>query len=251
MVLAPEPPSTNRTVLVVQHVEVEGLGLLGELFTERRIGTTWVGPSDSIAATALEGVDGLVVLGGPMGVYETDRHPRLRDEMRLLTDAIARDVPVLGICLGSQLLAAALGARVYPGKQKEIGWLDVALEPAAAGDLLFQSVPTQFRALHWHGDVFDLPSGATHLASSELTTHQAFSYEGKAWGLLFHLEAGSAEVRTMADTFAEEVTAAGVDPADLLASTFTHAAGAREIARSVFGGWIQLVERERTAALTT
>lgn len=238
-------PKASRTVLVVQHVEVEGLGMLGELLVERGIAPKWLRPSDPVPASPLEDVHGLVVLGGPMGVYESDRHPRLCDEMNLLGDALGRQLPVLGICLGSQLLAAALGARVYPGPRKELGWLDVTLQADASDDALFRGVPSRFRALHWHGDVFDLPSGARHLASSELTAHQAFSHGDSAWGLLFHLEAGSAEVRAMANAFPEEIVAAGIDADALVASTAAHVDDARTLARSAFGAWLSLVE-ERT-----
>lgn len=233
--------SVERSVLVIQHVAVEGLGLLAELIAERGLATTWVGPSDPIPA--FDRASGIVVLGGPMGVYEAERHPRLRDELLLLEAAVARKVPALGICLGSQLLAAALGARVYPGERKELGWFDVTLRAEAGSDPLFARTPTTFRALHWHGDVFDLPRGATHLASSELTAHQAFAFGGTAWGLLFHLEAGSAEVQAMANAFPEEVAAAGIDAASLVASTAQHANGTRTIAREVFGRWLSLVER--------
>lgn len=231
----------ERPLLVVQHVEVEGLGLLGELVAEQQLATKWIGPSDALPASAIEDASGVIVLGGPMGVYEADRHPRLRAEMDLLAAAVARKVPVLGICLGSQLLAAALGARVYPGERKELGWFDVTLSAAAADDALFQQAPTPFPALHWHGDVFELPRGATHLASSVLTVNQAFSYGGTAWGLLFHLEARLAEVQAMTNAFSDEVAAVGVAPSELLASTARHADDVRANARAIFGAWLRLV----------
>src|SRR5262249_22554762 len=119
---------------------------------------------------------GLIVMGGPMGVYEADRYPFLRQEMALIERAVGDGKPVLGVCLGSQLLAAALGADVYKGPQKEIGWYPITLSEAGARDRLLAGVPRTFIGYSWHGDVFAVPPGATGLASSELTACQAFRF---------------------------------------------------------------------------
>jgi GMP synthase (glutamine-hydrolysing) len=124
---------------------------------------------------------GLIVMGGPMGVYEEARFPFLRRERNLIERALADRVPVLGICLGSQLLASALGAPVRKGLRKEIGWHPVYLEDAAGDDPLFRETPVEFDAFHWHGDVFDLPTGAVRLAHSSLTEYQAFRYGENAY----------------------------------------------------------------------
>lgn len=143
-----------REVLVLQHVACEGPSAIGDALQRRgvplRIVHAYAG--EPIPATlAAEGA--LVVMGGPMGVYDADRYPHLRDELRLIEDALRRGRPVLGVCLGSQLLATALGARVYPSGGKEIGWYRVDLTDAATSDGLFHGVPRCFTALHWHGDV--------------------------------------------------------------------------------------------------
>jgi GMP synthase (glutamine-hydrolysing) len=188
---------------------------------------------------------GLVVMGGPMGVYEAERHPHLAAELALLRDAVRRGRPVLGICLGSQLLAAALGARVYASGRKEIGWLPVHLEGAAGDDALFAGMPASFDALHWHGDVFDLPPGAVPLARSALTAHQAFRHGRAAYGLLFHLEVHPEQVDSMSSAFAGELAEAGVDPAALAAGTARHGEEQRRLGAAVFARWAQLV-REGT-----
>ena len=131
-------------------------------------------------------VAGAVVMGGPMGVDETDRHPELAAEREWLAEAMRREMPVLGICLGAQLLARALGAEVRPGEGPEIGWAPVEiLDP---DDPILGALAPSTTVLHWHGDVFDLPEGTESLARSEQTEHQAFRH-GNAWGVLFHPEA--------------------------------------------------------------
>ncbi len=230
------------SVLVIEHHPVEGIGRLGELLlTAGKVVTTVrVHCGDTIPGS-LQGQDALVLMGGPMGVYETDRHPYLRDEINLIRQAIERQIPVLGICLGSQLLAAALGARVRPGPHKEIGWYPVEVSPEAAADPLFQGLTPTFEPLHWHGDVFELPAGAVGLARSAATELQAFRFGGVAYGLLFHLEATSAQVTAMVGSFADELTEAGIDGAAIVEQS--HAALRRldPMATEVLGRWIKLI----------
>ncbi len=153
---------------------------------------------------AVADVRGAVFMGGPMSVNDTDRYPRLAEEIAWLRGAIETELPMLGICLGSQLVARALGAEVAPGPAKEIGFAPIAvLEP---GDPVVGPLAPSTSVLHWHGEVFDLPRGASALARSELTEVQAFRAGPCAWGLLFHAEADNALVeRWLAEpTMAEE-----------------------------------------------
>jgi GMP synthase (glutamine-hydrolysing) len=131
-------------------------------------------------------VAGALVMGGPMNVDETDRYPGLASIRDWLAEAVRREMPVLGICLGAQLLAGALGAAVVQGERQEIGFAPVSVDDP--GDPVVGGLAPGAKVLHWHGDVFELPEGATHLAASELTAHQAFR-RGNAWGVLFHPEA--------------------------------------------------------------
>ncbi|HEV7401160.1 MAG TPA: type 1 glutamine amidotransferase [Solirubrobacterales bacterium] len=172
------------TLLAIQHVPWE---------TPHRIldacGGLDVHTVKSLAGQALpdhDAVAGAVVMGGPMGVGETDRHPELATECEWLVEAVRRELPVLGICLGAQLLASALGATVRPGEGPEIGWGPVEiLDP---DDPVLGSLSPSTTVLHWHGEVFDLPEAAQPLARSARTEHQAFRH-GNAWGVLFHPEA--------------------------------------------------------------
>ncbi len=226
-------------VRVLQHVAQEGPGLVADALGARDIGVVVTRPDlgEPVPDHLGEGDAGLLVMGGPMGVYEVDAHPFLANEQRLIEHALGQEIPVLGICLGSQLLAATLGARVAPGPRKEIGWFDVALTEAARNDALLGRAPQRFRALHWHGDVFELPTGAVSLARSELTLHQAFRYGERAHGFLFHLEAGHAQVAAMALEFRDELRGAGVDGDALVAETPAAVRDVAKVGKDVFGAW--------------
>jgi len=147
----------------------------------------------------------LLVMGGAMGVYDSDQHPWMTPEIALVRRAIDAGRRVLGICLGSQILAAALDAPVYPHSEKEIGWFPVRERPGSAGTALEGLIGESKLVLHWHGDTFDLPAGAALLASSEATVNQAFSYGPRVLGLQFHLELGPAHVRTFVQRLAGEL----------------------------------------------
>jgi GMP synthase-like glutamine amidotransferase len=134
-------------------------------------------------------------MGGPMGVYEVDRHPFLRQEIKAIRRFIDAGKPVLGVCLGAQLTAAALGADVYPNKKKEIGWYPIDLTPEGKKDPLFADFNKRETVFQWHGDTFDLPPGAVPLAESPLCRNQAFRWGDKVYGLQFHIEVSIAMIR--------------------------------------------------------
>ena len=192
--------------IVLQHVACETPGLIGVELERGGVSLDFVRTfAGDPVPRDLGDAAGLLVMGGPMGVYETDRHPHLRDEIGLIERALAARIPVLGVCLGSQLLAAALGARVAPGPRKEIGWFPVTLTDEAADDPLWRGVAREFVGYHWHGDRFDLPDGAVPLASSALTPLQAYRHGPNAYGILFHMEVTVEIVAAMVETFAAEV----------------------------------------------
>jgi GMP synthase (glutamine-hydrolysing) len=229
-------------VLSIRHVEREGSAAIGDALRARAIEerVVRIDCGDPVP-DGLGDARGLLVMGGPMGVYEADRFPHLRDEIRLIERAVADGVPVLGVCLGSQLIAAALGASVAPGKQLEVGWREVRLRDTAQTDPLWEGSPASLVPLHWHGDVFELPAGAVSLASSELTEHQAFRYGSRTWGLLFHLEMRASEVEAMAVTFEADLGRAKVHRRDVVGPAETRVADLAPIGTRVFGRWADLV----------
>ena len=198
------------SVLALQHVDVERLSLLEEVLTQRDIPARYLalhrGERLPQSVSDLEDTNAIVVLGGPMGVYEEEKYPWLADELRFLGGAIRSGFPVYGLCLGAQLMAAALGAPVYPGEgKKEIGWFPVDLTSDAQEDPLLGDEEASFPVFQWHGDTFDIPEGAVHLASSARYPNQAFRWGARAYAFQFHLEIGTEDISTWLEAFAGDM----------------------------------------------
>ena len=225
-------------VYVLQHHPAENLGAIAEALESAALAWQYVRVFDGHPVpTDMKGAGGLIVMGGPEAVYQLDRYPYLRAEMALIENALKVGRPVLGVCLGSQLLAAALGANVRRAPQKEIGWYPVRLRPEASDDRLMRGLPQEFVACHWHSDIFDLPAGAVALASSELTELQAFRYGENAWGLLLHAEMTEHIVAALVSEFGEGLKRVGIDGDAILEWAPKHLAGLGNIAETIFGRW--------------
>ncbi len=176
-------------LLVFQHVAHEILGTLDPVLKDSGFRIKYVNfERHPHFVPGLEGYDGLIVLGGPMNVDEVDKYPFLEREVHSIRKALGSGMPVLGICLGSQLIAKALGARVYKNEEKEIGWYDLSPTGAGGRDPLISHFSGTEKIFQWHGDTFDIPPGAELLASSPLCRNQAFRYGENVYGLQFHLE---------------------------------------------------------------
>ena len=238
----------TRGVLTVQHVPYEGPGLVGQALGAKDIPLSIRRPFEGESVPHdLDGASGLLVMGGPMGVYEADRHPYLGDEMKLIERAMAAGAPVLGICLGSQLVARVLGAEVRKGAKKEIGWHTVALTEDALRDPLFKGLESSFVAFHWHGDVFDLPRGAVRLASSDATRDQGFRQGTNVYGLLFHMEVTEGILEGMTRAGGDELSEVGATRGAILAGADAHLTSLSERAGRVFAGWADQVAAYRDA----
>ncbi|HEX7493147.1 MAG TPA: type 1 glutamine amidotransferase [Bacteroidales bacterium] len=189
-----------------QHVAFEGLGSIEQ----------WISASGHSLATTrffenatfpgISDFDWLIIMGGPMSVHDEEKYPWLADEKQIIRQAIKAGKKVIGICLGSQLVSVALGARVYQNKEKEIGWFDIELSHDARADNLFAGMGSRLKTFHWHGDTFDLPENAIHLASSEGTRNQAYIYNGKVLALQFHLEPTVSSLQQMIDNGRNELS---------------------------------------------
>ncbi|MHC9418246.1 glutamine amidotransferase [Sphingomonas citri] len=224
------------TAVAIRHVAFEDLGHLDAPLRAAGYAIRYVeAAAGGVAALDPLAPDLLVVLGGTMGVYETPEHPFLADELALLRARLAAGRPTLGLCLGAQLIAAALGARVYPGPAKEIGYAPVTLTAEGAASPL-AALPAGQSVLHWHGDTFDLPAGATLLASTDLYRRQAFAVGRHALALQFHLEAD--RIERWLEGHAAELRAERIDPAALARDAARHDAALRDAAEAVLTRWL-------------
>jgi GMP synthase (glutamine-hydrolysing) len=174
--------------IVLQHVAWEGPGLIAAEAEARGLRIEVRLMDSKAGIPGPDEIAGLIVMGGSMGAYETDRYPFLIAECNLIAEMVRRNRPVLGVCLGAQLLAKALGARVFVGHQPEIGFGRVQLTEEGVKDAVLGPSGPSLPVFHWHRDTFDLPTGATLLASSDEYPHQAFRFGRYAYGLQFHVE---------------------------------------------------------------
>jgi GMP synthase (glutamine-hydrolysing) len=235
-------------LLVFQHVAHEPLGTLDPHLRREGFRIRYVNfARHPHAEPEIDGYDALVVLGGPMNVDETDRHPHLTREVRVIRDALDRGRPVLGICLGAQLLAHALGGQVGRAPEPEIGWYDVKRSDGAGDDPLLGHFDEVERVFQWHGDTFELAPGATHLASSERCSNQAFRVGDAAWGLQFHLEVDQRMIARWlaAPQNAHDVARLCGGPEPILRETERCIARQHQLAEQAFAGFVARVRAHR------
>jgi GMP synthase-like glutamine amidotransferase len=181
-------------VHVFQHVPFEGIGCMASWLESRVAKATFTRFYEADDLPEVAGLDLIIVMGGPMNVSDESAHPWLEAEKSFVREAMEAGISVLGVCLGAQIIADAMGARIFPNAHKEIGWFPIAASDGGAGSFTF---PQRLMAFHWHGDTFDLPDGAVSLAQSEGCENQAFQIGGNVIGLQFHLETTSVGAELM------------------------------------------------------
>lgn len=232
-----------RRLLVFKHVPYEILGNLDPLLRAAGFRIRYVNfGRQPESRPDISKYHGLIVLGGPMNCDESDRYPHLATEIDLIQQAIEEGKPVLGICLGAQLIARALGGRVTRNKTREIGWYELNPTAAAHDDPLFSHFDASQMIFQWHGDTFDIPPGATHLASSPDCRNQAFRYRDNVYGLQFHLEVDEPMILRWLQrpAMAREAIDVGGDdhPKRIGAETKLHIDQSVDLGNRVFGEFI-------------
>ena len=224
-------------VLAFRHVPFEGLGLIAPALAARHIEADYADLYQPGAETPDIGrYDGLIFMGGPMSA--NDDLPFIRKELALIERAARAGTPLLGICLGAQLIAKALGAKVYRNPVKEIGWYPVFWNEAAGSDALLAGLAEPETVFHWHGETFDLPAGATWLARSEACRHQAYRVGSNIYGFQFHLEVTP---EMIADWTAQDLNSGDVRELEAPPDPYANAERLRELSGLVFGRWADLV----------
>ncbi|ODR99851.1 glutamine amidotransferase [Methyloceanibacter methanicus] len=224
-----------KTAVAIYHVAFEDAGTLQPVLEERGYYVTYLQAGRDDLAPARE-ADLVLVLGGPIGIYELDRYPFLKDELKLIEAVMNKGTPVIGICLGAQALAAVLAARVYPGAEKEIGWsaLHLTDEGKASPLAALDGLPV----LHWHGDIFDLPAGATRLAATDITPTQAFSFGPNVLALQFHVELPARDIERWLIGHTVELANAHIDLAQMRADTARYAPAVNAASRTLVDAWL-------------
>jgi GMP synthase (glutamine-hydrolysing) len=235
-------------VLVIRHEACSSVGLLGRFLKQQGIAIQYLDtPQGETLQSSLQEYSHLVVLGGAISAYEDQQYPFLREEFKLIENAIDRQIPVLGICLGSQILAKILGAPVYRGQAgREAGWCMVELTEAAKTDTIFQDFPQRFQVFESHQDTFDLPAGCTHLAFSNLYVNQAFRYQDYVWALQFHPEIDDQVLRDCAAVIAQELIDSKIEDTtveQLIAEAKEHAPSVAPLAETIMRNFLQVKPR--------
>jgi GMP synthase (glutamine-hydrolysing) len=195
-------------VTCFQHIDCEGPGSLLDVLKNKNVKLQIMKPFKGDPVPEHPG-DGLIVLGGPMGVYEEKKFPWMTEELNAIRKCLNSSLPVLGICLGSQMLAHAAGGQVFRGALPEVGWYPIELTTDGHQDPLLLGLPTEFEAFHWHGDTFTLPPGARRLAGSRYYPNQVFKAGNNAYGFQCHLEVTEKMVKSWASIYAKELTPQG------------------------------------------
>jgi len=209
-----------KPYLIIQNDSREGAGQLMMLIRQRSLmSSTFLGWEADYKKMNSDNYCGLIVLGGAQGVYELDEYPYLKDEIDLVKAFIEDKKPVIGLCLGAQIIAKALGGKVLQNSQKEIGWFEIQLEESASNDDLFMMHPEKEMAFHFHGDYFELPPGCISLAKSDMTECQAFKYAENVYGVQFHAEVDKDLIDVMCRSNESYMGANGYDVESVIAES--------------------------------
>ncbi|HYH02738.1 MAG TPA: type 1 glutamine amidotransferase [Bacillota bacterium] len=225
-------------ILVCKHVPHEGLGYFGQLLDERQVVVDYQELYEDDQPRDLKTYQGLIVMGGPMNVYEENSYPFLKTSLRYIESAINLGLPYLGFCLGAQLLARVLGAKVYKNSRPELGWYPISVTETGS---LFRGCPTNFRVFQWHEDTFELPVDSRMLATGDSCRNQAFFWKDYAFGLQFHLELDEKSIRQWLQNEITEVW--GFDKVAIIADTQKYVIDAMKVGSQMIANYLKLIAK--------
>ena len=235
-----------KRAVIIRHVPFEDLGSFAEPLATQGYHVNYLEAGiDNLDDTDAGEANLLIILGGPIGANDDQDYPFLKDEIRIIEHRLQAEKPILGVCLGSQLLARALGARIFAAPEKEIGWAPLTLTAAGRRSPLSHLAPERTAMLHWHGDTFDLPSGAVRLASTPLCENQAFQWGNNVLALQFHPEVTTRGLERWFIGHILEIHATqGISVASLRTDTTRFGLALEVHGPRFFRDWLDQIERE-------
>tara|TARA_B100001123_G_C15200383_1_gene983119 strand:+ start:49 stop:738 length:690 start_codon:yes stop_codon:yes gene_type:complete len=228
---------TQKRILIIQHIDIESPGIILNFMKEK--GISFDCRKIENDNTNLLDYDGLIIMGGPMSVNDKDHYSFIDKEIELVKHYLMINKPILGICLGSQIIASALNSSIYKNSKQELGWHTVSL--TQNNDTIFENLENNFLAFHWHGDIFDLPNNSIKLASSQISNIQAFVFQKNCYGLLFHLEVTKEIVENIIDTFKSDLVSESIDKSIILCDLEKKIKMINDNGKIIFNRWLDLI----------
>ena len=238
-----------ENILIIKHIPIEGPGRIKRILNQRKISCHIIELSqEDKLSPSPKAFEAIILLGGPMNVYEEEKYPFLNEVNSFIQVAFNENIPLLGICLGAQLIAKAAGAKVYRAENKEIGWSKVTLTPAGISDPLFKNFPDNFPVFQWHGDTFDIPEQGELLGFSDSCKNQVFRYGYATYGLQFHMEITAEMIKDWMLFYDDElkglVKAGIVDRHDIVQNTYKKLDSYYECSDTLFSNYFHLLNKK-------
>ena len=228
---------TQKRILIIQHVDIETPGIILNFMTEKGISFDCIKIEND--NTNLLDYDGLIIMGGPMSVNDKDQYSFIDQEIGLVKHYLKLHKPILGICLGSQIIASALNSSIYRNSKQELGWHKISL--SQTNNTIFENLENNFLAFHWHGDIFNLPDNSIKLASSKISNIQAFVFQKNCYGLLFHLEVTKEIVEDIVEIFESDLVSESIDKSNILSDLEEKIEIINDNGKIIFNRWLDLI----------